>query len=153
MSGADDTGRPGGSQPTPIASALRRRREEVLRRLLDAQNGNDFQAALDCFTHPRYELIGNNRVYDGAEEVQRYYEATRGYFPDLRYEVLALHHADDTVVAELMMSGTHLGSRDDFEASGKRFSCRVAVIFSFEDDGLVCARAYYDSGTIARQLA
>lgn len=138
---------------TPIASALRRRREEVLQRLLEAQNGNDVEVALGCFAHPRYELIGNNRVYEGTEEVRRYYEASRGYFPDIHFELLELHHADDAVVAELMMSGTHLGSTGDVEASGRHFQCRTAVIFSFENDRLVGARAYYDTGTIARQLA
>jgi len=51
------------------------------------------------------------------------------------------------------MSGTHLGSGTDFEATGKRFRCRSAVIFLFEDERLVGARVYYDTGTIARQLA
>lgn len=138
---------------TPIASALRRRREEVLQRLLEAQNVNDVELAIDCFDHPRYELIGNNRVYDGAEEVRRYYEASRDYFPDLHFELLELHHGDDAVVAELMMSGTHLGLAGDVEPSGRSFHCRMAVIFSFANDRLIGARAYYDTGTIARQLA
>lgn len=138
---------------TPITEAIRRRREDLLRRLLEAQNSNDVTSALECFAHPRYELIGNSRVYDGADEVRRYYETARRYFPDLTFEVLELHHADDVVIAELMMSGTHLGSGRDFEASGKQFHCRAAAIFTFSNDDLVCARAYYDTGTIARQLA
>jgi hypothetical protein len=64
-----------------------------------------------------------------------------------------VHHANESVVAELWMSGTHLGSGPDFEASGRRFHCRTAVIFSFSGDDLVGARVYYDTGTIARQLA
>lgn len=138
---------------TPIGIALRHRRDEVLQQLLEAQNAGDVTAALACFTRPRYELIGNSRVYDGADDVQRYYEMPRHYFPDLRFEVIAVHHAADTVVAELWMSGTHLGSGPDFEASGKRFRCRTAVIFNFADDLVTCARVYYDTGTIARQLA
>jgi steroid delta-isomerase-like uncharacterized protein len=138
---------------TPIGKALRQQREEILERLLHAQNSHDMATALECFAHPRYELIGNNRVYDGAEEVRRYYETARGYFPDLHFEVLTVHHADDAVLAEVRMSGTHLGSGPDFEATGKRFQCRAAIIFHFENDQLIGARAYYDTGTIARQLA
>ena len=138
---------------TPIDAALRRRREELLQRLLDAQNRHDLAAALGCFGHPRYELIGNCRVYDGVDEVRGYLEMTRRYFPDLHLEVIDVHHASDAVVAEVWMSGTHLGSGRDFEASGRRFRCRTAVIFSFEGDSLVGARMYYDTGTIARQLA
>jgi predicted ester cyclase len=138
---------------TPIGTKLHQRRRELIERLLTAQNVGDLDAALACFTHPRYELIGNNRVYDGADEVRHYYEVTRGYFPDLRFDVIAMHHGDDAVVGELWMTGTHLGSGRDFEATGRSFRCRTAVIFSFEGDRLIGARAYYDTGTIARQLA
>lgn len=138
---------------TPIATKLQQRRDAVLRRLLDAQNARDIDGSLACFAHPRYELIGNNRVYDGADDVRRYYEMTRRYFPDLHFEVIDVHHADDTVVCELWMSGTHLGSGPEFEATGRHFRCRTAVVFVFDGEQLVCARAYYDTGTIARQLA
>jgi predicted ester cyclase len=138
---------------TPIGAKLQERREQVLQRLLAAQNAADADAAIGCFAHPRYELIGNNRVYDGAAEVRHYYEVTRGYFPDLRFEVIDVHHGDDAVVCELWMTGTHLGSGPDFEATGRRFRCRTAIIFAFEGERLVGARVYYDTGTIARQLA
>ena len=138
---------------TPIGTRLQQRRRQLIERLLDAQNRGDLDAALACFAQPRYELIGNNRVYDGAGEVRHYYEVTRGYFPDLRFDVIAIHHGDDALVSELWMTGTHLGSRRDFEATGRSFRCRTAVIFSFDGDQLVGARVYYGTGTIARQLA
>jgi steroid delta-isomerase-like uncharacterized protein len=138
---------------TPIDAKLRARRDEVLRRLLAAQNAGDQDAALACFDHPRYELVGNQRVYDGADEVRHYYEATRRYFPDLHFEVVEVHHSENVVTCELWMSGTHLGSGRDFEATGRRFRCRTAVIFAFSGERLVGARVYYDTGTIARQLA
>jgi steroid delta-isomerase-like uncharacterized protein len=138
---------------TPIGTKLHERREQVLERLLAAQNQGDLETALACFAHPRYELIGNARVYDGQDAVRRYFEVTRHYFPDLRFEVIDVHHGDDAVVSELWMTGTHLGSGQDFEATGKCFRCRTAVIFSFQGEQLVGARIYYDTGTIARQLA
>jgi predicted ester cyclase len=138
---------------TAIGAKLHQRRQELLERLLTAQNRGDLEAALACFAHPRYELIGNNRVYDGADEVRHYYEVSRGYFPDLHFDVIAVHHGDDAVVSELWMTGTHLGSGRDFEATGRCFRCRTAVIFAFEGEELVGARVYYDTGTIARQLA
>ena len=138
---------------TSIASKQHDQRERVLRRLLEAQNAGDVAGALACFAHPRYELVGNQRVYDGADEVRRYYEMIRRYFPDLRFEVIDVHHGDDAVVCEMWMSGTHLGSGRDFEATGRRFRCRTAVIFTFDGDRLTSARVYYDTGTIARQLA
>ncbi|HEY3141800.1 MAG TPA: ester cyclase [Acidimicrobiales bacterium] len=141
------------SRVTPIGTALERRRDELLQRLLTAQNSHDLEGALGCFAHPRYELIGNQRVYDGESEVRGYYEMTRHFFPDLHFDVIALHHAPEAVVAEVWMSGTHLGSGPDFDASGRHFRCRTAIIFNFEGEAMVGARVYYDTGTIARQLA
>ena len=138
---------------TRIGTRFDEHRQETLLRLLEAQNAHDVDAALACFAHPRYELVGNTRVYDGAHDVRHYYEVTKGYFPDLHFEVIATHHSDDAVVAEMWMSGTHLGSGPDFEATGRRFRCRTAIIFSFEGEALTGARVYYDTGTIARQLA
>jgi steroid delta-isomerase-like uncharacterized protein len=138
---------------TPIDARQRERREEILRSLLEAQNRRDAEASIACFAHPRYELVGNQHVYDGAEEVRRYYEMTFGLFPDLTFEVIATHHSDDVVTAELWMSGSHLGSRPDFEATGKHFRCRMVALFQFDGDDLVGVRIYYDTGTIVRQLA
>jgi len=56
---------------TPIDAKQREQREATLRALLEAQNRHDVDASLACFAHPRYELVGNQRVYDGVEEVSR----------------------------------------------------------------------------------
>ncbi len=138
---------------TPIDAKVRAQREATLRALLEAQNRHDATASLACFAHPRYELVGNQRVYDGAAEVTRYYESTFGTFPDLGFELITAHHADDALVVEMWMSGSHLGSRRDFAATGKHFRCRTAAVFAFQGTSLIGARIYYDTGTIARQLA
>jgi steroid delta-isomerase-like uncharacterized protein len=138
---------------TPIDAKQREQRESTLQALLEAQNRHDVAASLACFAHPRYELVGNQRVYEGGDEVERYYATTFGAFPDITFELITAHHADSSVVVEMWMSGSHLGTRHDFEATGKRFRCRMAAVFQFQDAGLVGARIYYDTGTIARQLA
>jgi steroid delta-isomerase-like uncharacterized protein len=138
---------------TPIDTKARTAREAVLAALLDAQNRRDIDASLACFAQPRYELIGNQRVYDGAADVRRYYETTWAIFPDLTFDLIDRHHAEDTVVAELWMSGTHRGSRPGFEATNRRFRCRVAAFFRFSGNDLIGVRIYYDTATIARQLA
>ena len=68
---------------TPIDTKQREHREATLRGLLEAQNRHDVEASLACFAHPRYELVGNQRVYDGTEDVRRYYATTFGAFPDI----------------------------------------------------------------------
>ena len=46
---------------------------------------------------------------DGPDAVMEYFRRTRAAFPDQRNEPIALHHADDAVIAEFWLLGTHLG--------------------------------------------
>jgi hypothetical protein len=63
-----------------------------------------------------------------------------------------MHHADDAVIAEFDLLGTHLGSYRGLPATGRAFRCRMVAVFEFDGDGIVCERAYFDSATILRQL-
>ena len=138
---------------TPIDARLRERREATIRALVEAQNRHDTAGAMAAFAHPRFELIGTGRVYDGAAEVTQYLHDSCAAFPDQAHELIALHHADDAVNCEAWFTGTHLGSIRGLDATGRRFRCRLAAFFIFEGDRMVCQRTYFDAGTIARQLA
>jgi steroid delta-isomerase-like uncharacterized protein len=131
---------------------LRQKREKVVREHMDSENRYEFDATLDTFEHPRYELIATGEVYDGPEEVARYYEDTRRAFPDQRNELLALHHADDAVLVEAVVRGTHKGPLRNLPPTGREFELPILAIFVFEGEGLVCERVYFDQTTVLRQL-
>jgi hypothetical protein len=63
-----------------------------------------------------------------------------------------LHHADDAVIVEFDLLGTHLGSFRGLPPTGRAFKCRMTAFFLFEEDRLVGERVYFDSATIQRQL-
>ena len=131
---------------------LRSRRDAVIREHMDAENRLDFEATLATFKHPRYELIGTGQVFDGADEVMTYYRSSRAAFPDQRNVIHSLRHADDAVVVEFDLLGTHAGEFLGVAPSGKTFRTRMAAIFEFEDDRITCERIYFDPGSILRQL-
>jgi steroid delta-isomerase-like uncharacterized protein len=135
-------------------ASLRERREAVVREHMESENRHEFDVTLETFDHPRYEIVPTGDVYDGPDEVMRYFEETRTAFPDQRNELIALHHADDAVIAEANLLGTHLGSFRGLPPTGRAFTCRILAIFEFENggDGIVCERVYFDSATILRQL-
>jgi steroid delta-isomerase-like uncharacterized protein len=135
-------------------ASLRERREAVVREHMESENRHEFDVTLGTFDHPRYEIVPTGDVYDGPEEVMRYFEETRTAFPDQRNELIALHHADDAVIAEANLLGTHLGSLRSLPPTGRAFTCRILGIFEFESggDGIVCERVYFDTATILRQL-
>jgi steroid delta-isomerase-like uncharacterized protein len=138
---------------TSAQTELRAQREATVQTVVDAINEGDAERAADAFAVPRFELIGLDRVYDGRDNVIGYLHERGQAFPDQRFELIALHHADDAVIAEFWLAGTHLGSVEGLAASGKAFHCRMATFFEFVGRDLVCQRLYFDVGTIARQLA
>jgi steroid delta-isomerase-like uncharacterized protein len=131
---------------------LRRKREELVVEHMESENRHEYDATIATFDHPRYELIGTGDVYDGPQEVARYFAETRTAFPDQRNELIALHHADDAVIVEADLHGTHEGPFRGLPPTGRKFEMRFAAVFVFEDDRLVCERVYFDSGTVLRQL-
>lgn len=136
--------------------AVRTRREALVREHMESENVHDYDATIDTFHHPRYEIIPSGDVFDGEAQVREYFRETRTAFPDQRNELIALHHADDGVIVEFDLLGTHLGSFRGLPATGRSFRCRMTAFFLFEDrgegDGLVCERVYFDRGTILQQL-
>ena len=132
--------------------SLRETRERTVREHMESENRHEFDVTLATFHHPRYEIVPTGDVYDGPEEVAGYFRETRTAFPDQRNRLVALHHADDAVVVEFDLLGTHRGSFRGLPPTGRAFECRCVAVFVFEDDRLVCERAYFDSATILRQL-
>jgi steroid delta-isomerase-like uncharacterized protein len=137
---------------TMVTTSLREKREQLVRDHMETENRHEFDATLATFKHPRYELIANDEVIDGAADVAHYYEETRAAFPDQRNELIALHHSDDAVIVEFDLLGTHNGTFRGLPPTGRSFRCRMVAIFEFEGEGLVCERVYFDSATILRQL-
>jgi steroid delta-isomerase-like uncharacterized protein len=133
-------------------SSLRERREAVVREHMESENEHDFDTTLATFEHPRYEIVPTGEVHDGPEQVMAYFKESRTAFPDQRNELVALHHADDAVVVEFDLKGTHLGPLRGLPPTGREFTCRMAALFLFEEDRLVGERVYFDSATIQRQL-
>jgi len=133
--------------------AVRQTRERTVRDHMAAENALDFEATLATFAHPRYELIGTDTVHDGPDEVARYYRQSREAFPDQRNEIISLRHADDAVIVEFWLLGTHKGRLGSLEPTGRTFRVQMTAFFLFEGTGLVCERVYFDSASILRQLA
>ena len=135
------------------ASDLRARREALVREHMESENRHEFDVTLGTFDHPRYEIVPTGDVYDGEEEVARYFAETRAAFPDQRNEPIALYHADEGVIVEFWLRGTHRGELRGYAPTGRSFELRALALFLFEEDRLVCERVYFDRATILAQLA
>lgn len=135
-------------------TTLRERREAVVREHLDSENRQQFDVTIGTFAHPRYELVASGEVHDGEAAVRAYFTASRAVFPDQRNKLIAMHHADDAVIVEFDLMGTHKGEMRGVPPTGREFTCRMVALFMFPSGGerIVCERVYWDSATILRQL-
>lgn len=128
------------------------RREAIVREHMESENHHDFDTTIGTFSHPRYEIVPTGDVYDGEEAVRGYFAETRTAFPDQRNELVSLRHAEDAVIVEFDLLGTHLGTLRSLPPTGKSFKARVVAFFIFNQDKIVCERVYFDQATIMRQL-
>ncbi len=133
-------------------SELRARRDAVIHDHMESENRKDWEATLATFDHPHYELVATGQVFDGRDAVLDYYTSSRRAFPDQRNEIHALHHADDAVIVEFDLLGTHGGEFLGVAPTGRTFRVRMAAVFEFADDRIVCERVYFDSSSLLHQL-
>lgn len=125
--------------------ALRQTRLAVVRAHMEAENRLDFDAVIDTFSHPRYELVATGNVFDGEDEVRSYIALSRSVFPDQRNENAVLQAMDDGVVAEFDLLGTHA-------ETGRSFRTRMVALFLFEGERITCERVYFDRASIEEQV-
>ncbi len=73
--------------------------------------------------------------------------------PDLEIAVQRRHVAEDAVLVEVVIRGTHLGDWRGLPATGRRVEFPLCGVYTFDaDDRLAGERIYYDRGSVLRQL-
>ena len=118
------------------------------------ENRHDLEGLLRSFgASARYDDEPWNERHEGPDAVRTYYETILRAMPDLHIDVRRRYAADDTVILEVVLSGTHLGPWRGMPATGRRVSFPLCAFFTFEDDDrLAGERIYYDRATILRQI-
>ncbi|MCS3782169.1 ester cyclase [Tsukamurella ocularis] len=87
------------------------------------------------------------------DEVRQDWDATMETFPHPHYELIALRHCVDAVIAEFWLLGTHRGPLGGIPSTGGRHRARMTAYFVFDEgERLVAERIYFDQLTVLRQL-
>jgi len=131
-----------------MPSTLNEARIQTVRDHMALECVHDWDAVIDTFAHPRYEMHGSGTVFDGETEVRGYFDSSRVPFPDLTNEIIAIAADGDTVLVEFWLQGTHLGplkaNGKTYEPTGRTFRIRIAATFEFApgSDKIICERPY-----------
>lgn len=124
-----------------------------MRRHIAAENEGDLDALIASFGRARYDVIPMGGTSDGEAAVRDLVAGLLAGFPDFHFEPLVVHHADNAVIVEGHMTGTHRREWAGIKPLGRRMDLRAACVFDFEDDRLVNETVYFDLATLQRQLS
>ena len=118
------------------------------------ENEHDLEGVLRTFgDSARYDDEPWDEHYKGRDGVRQFYEQLMKALPDLEIEVQRRHVADDAILLEVVIRGTHLGGWRGLPATGRRVEFPLCGVYSFDaDDRLAGEKIYYDRGTVLRQL-
>lgn len=118
------------------------------------ENRHDLDAVMATFgSDARYddEPWADHRI--GRDGVRTYYTELMSALPDLKIEVIRRHVAAESLIVEVIISGTHLGPWRGLPATGRRLEFPLCGIYEFDDDDRLAAeRIYYDRGAVLGQL-
>jgi steroid delta-isomerase-like uncharacterized protein len=124
--------------------------EEHVRR----ENAHDLPGIMATFGHHAwYDDEPWGEHHEGLEAVSAYYQDLLTALPDLRIDITHCLAAEDGVVLEVRISGTHLGSWRGLPPTGRRVTFPLCGVFSFDQDGrLAGERIYYDRASVLQQV-
>jgi steroid delta-isomerase-like uncharacterized protein len=126
----------------------------IVERHIRLENQHDLDGVVATFGGTaRYDDEPWDDHYDGPDGVRQFYKQLMTALPDLEIEVRQRHVAEEAILVEVMIRGTHLGAWKGLPATGRRVELPLCGVYTFDaDDRLAGERIYYDRGTVLRQL-
>ena len=118
------------------------------------ENDHDLEGILRTFGETaRYDDEPWDEHYTGRDGVRLFYQQLMKALPDLEITVQRRHLAEDAILVEVVIRGTHLGGWRGLPATGRRVEFPLCGVYTFDaDDRLTGEKIYYDRGTVLRQL-
>jgi len=138
----------------PIPKDKEAARIAIVEKHVRLENAHDLEGVLGTFGEAaRYDDEPWGEHHEGRDGVRQFYEQLMQALPDLEIDVQRRHVADDAILLEVVIRGTHLGGWRGLPATGRRVEFPLCGVYTFEaDDHLAGEKIYYDRGTVLRQL-
>ena len=139
---------------TPISADRVAARIAIVEQHVRLENEHDLEGVLRTFgVTAQYDDESWGEHYQGHDGVRAFYEQLMAALPDLQIEVLRRYVAEDAIVLEVMIRGTHLGPWRGLPPTGRHVQVPLCGVYTFgSDDRLAGERIYYDRATVLRQL-
>jgi steroid delta-isomerase-like uncharacterized protein len=118
------------------------------------ENGHELDAIMGTFgADASYHDEPWNEHCLGREPVRGYYTQLIAAVPDLHIDPHGPHVAEDVVVLECTITGTHLGPWHGLPPTGRPVSIPLCGVYTFDDGAMIAGeRIYYDRAMVLEQL-
>jgi len=118
------------------------------------ENAHDLEGVLATFgTTAHYDDEAWGEHHEGPAGVRAFYQQMMSALPDLEIDVQRQHIADEAILLEVVIRGTHLGPWRGLPPTGRRVEFPLCGVYTFDDhDRLAGERIYYDRATVLRQV-
>lgn len=118
------------------------------------ENAHDLDGVLRTFGETaQYDDEAWGEQYRGRDGVRLFYAQLLKALPDLEIDVQSRHVAEDAVLVEVIIRGTHLAEWRGLPATGRRVQFALCGVYTFDaDNRLAGEKIYYDRATVLRQL-
>jgi steroid delta-isomerase-like uncharacterized protein len=118
------------------------------------ENQHNLEGVLATFGETaHYDDEAWSEHYEGREGVRQFYQQLMAALPDLEIVIRKQYFAEDAIVVEVTIRGTHGGEWKGLPATGRRVEVPLCGVYTFDaEDRLAGERIYYDRATVLRQL-
>lgn len=137
---------------TDNIATLRKRRQDVVQMHIDAENSGNLDKMIESFHRPRYEVFPMGATFEGEQQVRELIGGLVAGFPDFHLTPTKVHHADEAVIVEARITGTHRAEWAGLPSKGNKLDLALVCIFDFEEDKLVNEKVFFDFAAVQRQL-
>lgn len=129
-------------------------RLRIVEEHLRCENDHDLGGIMATFgSEVAYDDAPWDERHTGRDAVQRYYRDLLAALPDLHIDVRNRWVAEDAVVLEVLISGTHGGSWRGLPATGRPVRFPLCAIYRFAANGKLAGETiYYDRAGLLRQI-
>jgi steroid delta-isomerase-like uncharacterized protein len=126
---------------------------ELHNAMFDAIQARDFKNLHKLFDAHSVHVSGDGVAVFGPDPVIAEVEKMTSAFPDLAITIRNQHVPDHTVsVIEYSFSGTHRGTLEGLQPTGRTVSVVACSILEAEGDRIVREADYYDTTALMAQL-
>ncbi len=127
---------------------------EVAKRYFKALAEQDLGAAVACWKPGCIDRFVGQQDLIAPDGVRTYFEALFAAFPDFQFEILELTTYRNRSAVRWRARATFAGpgSFQGFAPTGARVDVEGCDVVTVEDDLIIANEAYFDSGSMARQL-